>query len=192
MNRPSHQIRPTADRLLATEINDVGSNSEPRKGTVSVFNGPEPEIHVFPDIGQEKAFLAAQLKSKTAAGASPQSIGLFVRSAQDLPRAPAAATEAGLEFATLDEHMPLATNRVAIATMHLAKGLEFHHFFVLACDEDVLPSAKRIAAAADTVELEEVYQTERHLLYVAATRARDSLVLTAVAPGSEFLQDLQT
>jgi superfamily I DNA/RNA helicase len=189
--RTSHQIRATADRLLASEITDVDGNTEARKGTVSVFNGPQPEIHVFSDAVEEKAYIAAQLKIKTQAGASPQSIGLFVRSAADLPRAQAVATEAGLEFATLDEHMPFATNRIAIATMHLAKGLEFHHVFVMACDEDVLPSAERVAAAADTVELEEVYQTERHLLYVAATRARDSLVLTAVAPGSEFLQDLQ-
>lgn len=91
--RTSHQIRATADRLLAPKLTDVDGNTEARKGTVSVFNGPQPEIHIFP--------------------------------------------------------------------------------------------------AADTVELEEVYQTERHLLYVAATRARDSLVLTAVTPGSEFLQDLQ-
>lgn len=156
LNRPSHQIRPIADCILSPEITDVDGNTEARKGTVSVFNGPQPEIHVFQDIGQEKAFLAAQLKIKTTAGASPQSIGLFVRSAQDLPRAQAAATEAGLEFATLDEHIPLATNRIAIATMHLAKGLGFHHVFVLACDEDVLPSAERIAAAADTVELKDV------------------------------------
>ena len=40
--------------------------------------------------------------------------------------------------------------------------------------------------------LEEVYNTERHLLYVACTRARDNLLVTAVLPGSEFLGDLVT
>lgn len=38
--------------------------------------------------------------------------------------------------------------------------------------------------------LEEVYDTERHLLYVACTRARDHLLVTGVAPASEFLKDL--
>ena len=44
----------------------------------------------------------------------------------------------------------------------------------------------------DEGDLQEVYDTERHLLYVACTRARDYLLLTSLAPASEFLADLQT
>jgi ATP-dependent exoDNAse (exonuclease V) beta subunit len=33
--------------------------------------------------------------------------------------------------------------------------------------------------------------TERHLLYVACTRARDFLLVTGVDPASEFLDDLE-
>ena len=39
-------------------------------------------------------------------------------------------------------------------------------------------------------DLQEVYDTERHLLYVACTRARDALLVYGVKPGSEFLDDL--
>ncbi len=59
----------------------------------------------------------------------------------------------------------------------------------MACDDDVLPLQERIESAADTSELEEVYNTERHLLYVACTRARDHLLVTGVGPASEFLDD---
>ncbi|HLJ54725.1 MAG TPA: hypothetical protein VKT77_06760 [Chthonomonadaceae bacterium] len=45
-------------------------------------------------------------------------------------------------------------------------------------------------SAADDGELEEVYNTERRLLYVACTRARDHLLVTGVSPASEFLEDL--
>jgi len=45
-------------------------------------------------------------------------------------------------------------------------------------------------AASDDSDLEEVYNTERHLLYVACTRARDTLLVTGVKPVSEFLDDL--
>ena len=41
-------------------------------------------------------------------------------------------------------------------------------------------------------DLEEVYNTERHLLYVACTRARDHLLVTSVDPPSEFLDDLRS
>jgi len=70
------------------------------------------------------------------------------------------------------------------------KGLEFRAVLVVACDEGVLPLAARVADVADEFELDEIVATERKLLYVAATRARDRLFISGVAPGAEFLEDL--
>lgn len=80
---------------------------------------------------------------------------------------------------------------VSISTMHRAKGLEFRAVAVMACDDEVVPLQERIETVADDADLEEVYDTERHLLYVACTRARDYLLVTGVRPASEFLDDLQ-
>ena len=80
---------------------------------------------------------------------------------------------------------------VAVGTMHLSKGLEFRAVVVMACDDEVIPLQARIEAVTDEADLEEVYNTERHLLYVACTRARDHLLVTGVAPASEFLGDLR-
>ena len=55
---------------------------------------------------------------------------------------------------------------VSISTMHLAKGLEFRAVAVMACDDEVIPLQERIETVADDADLEEVYNTERHLLYV--------------------------
>ena len=77
-----------------------------------------------------------------------------------------------------------------ICTMHLAKGLEFRAVVVMACDEDVIPNAERIKALTDDSNLEEVVATERHLLYVACTRARDHLLITSGDTCSEFVEDL--
>ena len=55
----------------------------------------------------------------------------------------------------------------------------------------MLPLQSRIEGASDESELDEVYDTERHLLYVACTRARDQVVVTGVEPASEFLEDLR-
>jgi ATP-dependent exoDNAse (exonuclease V) beta subunit len=48
---------------------------------------------------------------------------------------------------------------------------------------------ERIETVGDDADLQEVYDTERHLLYVACTRARDHLLVTGVDPVSEFLDD---
>ncbi len=60
----------------------------------------------------------------------------------------------------------------------------------MALDEDVLPDPERLAGIGDMADLEAIQDAERHLLYVAATRARDRLMLSRVSPGSEFLDDL--
>jgi ATP-dependent exoDNAse (exonuclease V) beta subunit len=61
---------------------------------------------------------------------------------------------------------------------------------VMAGDDEGLPLQERIEAVADQAELEDVYNTERQLLYVVCTRARDQLLVTGVEPASEFLDDL--
>ena len=75
--------------------------------------------------------------------------------------------------------------------MHLAKGLEFKAVAVMACDDELLPLQPRIESVADEVELDDVYETERQLLYLACTRARDRLMVTGVQPASEFLDDIK-
>ncbi len=81
---------------------------------------------------------------------------------------------------------------LVVGTMHLAKGQEFRAVAVMACDEEVIPLQSRIEAASEESELDEIQETERHLLYVACTRARERLLVSGVAPGSEFLGDLRT
>ena len=124
-------------------------------------------------------------------GIGAHEIGVFVRSDAELDRASAAVSKAGLPFKVLDERVETTRGYVSISTMHLAKGLEFRVVVVMACDDEIIPSQVRIETVADNADLEEVYNTERHLLYVACTRARDHLLVTSVEPASEFLDDLQ-
>jgi superfamily I DNA/RNA helicase len=83
-----------------------------------------------------------------------------------------------------------ARDKTTIAVMHLAKGLEFYAVAVMACDAEVIPSQQRIEDMGDDADLEDVYKTERQLLYVACTRARDYLFISGIEPVSEFLDDL--
>ena len=75
--------------------------------------------------------------------------------------------------------------------MHLTKGLDFRVVAVAACDDEVLRLQARLERVGADADLEEAYGTERHLLYVACTRARNRLLVTGVDRGSEFLDDLR-
>ncbi len=188
--RTSHQIRSQADRLLGPEVSDVDGNVESRKGTISVFNGPEPTICSYANVEAESQAVGVWLQQCSASGVLPQEIGVFVRSDSELSRAQAAVKAAGLQGRVLGKDMATEEGFVSITTMHLAKGMEFRVVAVMACDDEIIPSQVRIDTAADEAELTEIYNTERQLLYVACTRARDQLYVSAVQPESEFLRDL--
>ena len=188
--RTSHQIRSQADRLLNPEVSDVDGNVESRQGTISVFNGPEPTIRCYTDADAESQAVGVWLSQCNTSGVLPQEMGVFVRSENELPRAQAAVKAAGLEGRVLGKDMATEEGFVSITTMHLAKGMEFRVVAVMACDDEITPLQTRIDTAADETELTEIYDTERQLLYVACTRARDQLHVSAVQPESEFLQDL--
>ncbi len=189
--RTSHQIRIQADQLLEPELADVDGNVEGRRGTLSVFNGPAPTIRVLESQDVEIDTVSHWLRERLSEGVAPHEIGVFVRSAAEMGRACAAANKAGAPFRILDENVEVMRDHISLSTMHLAKGLEFRAVAVMACDDDIIPSQKRIETVADVADLEEVYDTERHLLYVACTRARDHLLVTSVDPASEFLDDLR-
>jgi mRNA-degrading endonuclease RelE of RelBE toxin-antitoxin system len=189
--RTSHQIRMQADKLLGPELSDVDGIAEKRTGTISVFNGPMPTIERFDTQEEEIEAVGQWLKEHMLGGLQPEEIGVFVRSANELPRAQSAIESAELPYKVLDERISTAAGNVSLCTMHLAKGLEFRAVVVMACDDEVIPLQDRIERVADESDLEEVYNTERHLLYVACTRARDYLLVTSVEPASEFLDDLR-
>jgi superfamily I DNA/RNA helicase len=155
-----------------------------------VFNGPPPSVRSLKNESEEAAFVGNWIAERIQAGVLPHEFGVFVRSPAQLDRAGAAVKAAGAFFKVLDEHVETVSGHVSICTMHLAKGLEFRAVVVMACDDEIIPLQERIETIGDDADLQEVYETERHLLYVACTRARDHLLVCGVDPVSEFLDDL--
>lgn len=80
-----------------------------------------------------------------------------------------------LETVTLEESgkddTPYEKDKVTIATMHSVKGLEFRVVFVVGCAEEVFPSNLSIKQGA--------IEEERRIMYVAITRAKERLYISA-------------
>jgi superfamily I DNA/RNA helicase len=173
-------------------VSDVDGNVVSRRGAVSVFNGAAPEVEEFATEAEEIDGVARWLRQAIEEGIGAHEIAIFVRSDGQLDRAKAAAEAAKLKATVLDAKLAASQGSISIATMHLSKGLEFRAVVVMACDDEVIPLQERIESITDDADLEEVYETERNLLYVACTRARDSLFISGVKPVSEFLADLKS
>jgi superfamily I DNA/RNA helicase len=178
--RTSQQLRRAADKLLPTVLRDTDGLEDERRGIVSVFDGPPPEVKSLNTIAVEAEAVRKAVETWLGDGIAPKEIGVFVRTPHLVTRARAA-------IAGLAGEADMTT-----APMSLAKGLEFRAVVVMACDEGILPLDERVADAADEAELDEIYETERRLLYVACTRAREHLLLTGVAPTSEYFADFSS
>jgi hypothetical protein len=189
--RTSHQIRRLADTLLDDEIADVDGNPEARGGTHSVFSGPKPEFIQAPTIIAEAQAVAEWIRQRIGSGIPAHEICIIVRSQAQLARAQAAAQESGAAYASLDDNLAVQPGKIPLLTMHMAKGLEFRSVVIMACDADVIPDMSRFVSE-DANEIQALNASERQLLYVAMTRARDELVVSSAGLQSEYIVDLDT
>ena len=174
--RTSHQIRLGSQSLLPETLVEADGSEESRLGVTSVFEGPKPELCVFTNRDEEVSKLASWVGSLLAAGVREEEIAVLARTKEVLS-----------EYATAFENTNPGIN---FLSMHDSKGTEFQAVAVVALDHQILPDEGRLLAARDEAQLDEVMSTERHLLYVAATRARDYLLMSGVTPVSEFFSDL--
>lgn len=187
--RTSHQIRSRADLLLNESITDGDGHSESRSGAVSTFDGPPPEVQAFATPGEEAEFVGTWLQTLPG-DIQPHEVAIIVRDKDRLEVARSCVSLAKMSSRLLDETTEPEHGKISLSTMHSAKGLEFKAVAVMCLNDDVIPSPERISETSDPSDIEEIYSTERQLLYVACTRAREHLLLTSSGRPSEFLADI--
>jgi len=185
--RTTDQIRSFADRLLPKV--DEGEGSDPERRTVSLLQGVEPVVVAHRTIDAEIGGLADWIRGLQTDGYRPGEIGIFARSDTILrERVEPALRKLGLVPHPLRDETPPAVKDVAIGTMHRAKGLEFKAVAVVGCDYDVLPPAHVLREHADDADRDEQIEQERQLLYVAATRARERLLISHTGKATRLLR----
>ena len=145
--------------MLPAVLRDTDGLEDERRGIISVFDGPVPEVKCLPSVAPEADAVRDVVGAWLAEGTAAHEVGLFIRTPGLGPRARAAI--AGLAGA----------GDVVTVPMSLAKGLEFRAVVVMACDEETLPLDERVADVADEAELDDIFETERRLLHVACARA---------------------
>ncbi len=184
--RTSAEIRQFSDALLPPTLPEVDGEQETRQ-TISVLRGPVPEIVGGESAGDEITALARWLRDLHARDIEPGQIAIFGRTRQVVrERAEPALAQAGLTGRWLAPDSDLATDAVAIGTMHAAKGLEFRAVALIGCDAQHLPLRDALAhTASDGARL--VAERERHLLYVGCTLARERLLITYSGEISPYL-----
>ncbi|MFF7778933.1 UvrD-helicase domain-containing protein [Streptomyces tanashiensis] len=190
--RTTRQILGSANRLIeGAPFDDLDTGTDTLDGYRSVLTGLAPQFWRAPDRVTEMRAVAALIKERHDAHGTPYSA--MAVAVPDGNSAQEFAYRLVGEF-----HIPVAplgkegirsdVDAVRIGTMHRFKGLEFQRVFLTSVGEGQVPH-QRIEryrlANPDRYRLEE--QRSRSLVFVAATRARDELVVTWSGKASRFL-----
>ena len=94
----------------------------------------------------------------------------------------------GIPHQILDKGKEKEGGGIRLATMHRVKGLEFPVMILAGINSKTMPM--RVSSLEDDpAALAEHEERERALLFVAATRARDRLIVTGWGTRSPFLRD---
>jgi len=187
--RTTEQIREFADGLLPGTI-AAQDGSEGARATVSLLSGPTPEIVSAGTSQEESEKVAEWLSSLLKTGYGPGDIAIFGRSEAVLrDRAIPAVKQCGVSVHNLKDDEIAPDGCVSIGTMHRAKGLEYKAVVVMGCEEGLIPLRTVLRKLEDPADREEFEEQERHLLYVASTRARERLLVSHSRTPSRFLSE---
>jgi superfamily I DNA/RNA helicase len=189
--RTTQQIRGWAVALLAgISVDDLDEGVDSARGYYSLRTGTPPKVSLFADHASECQHIVAAVQSWLQGGMSPSDICIVARTRALVRAYDAALGDAGIATETIEtDGESHDRSKVRLGTMHRVKGLEFRAVVIAGVHRGAVPQRLPKDKFADDVARASFLQGERHLLYVAATRARDELLVTGHGGASEFLPE---
>ena len=185
--RTTQEILAWAMPLLGSDpVTGLDGEADSLLGYRSPMHGQRPQVRLAATRGEEFRLLSERIRSWLAAGFEPGAIGVTARSAGLVREARGALKADGLDTTSISA--PGGAAGVRAGTMHAMKGLEFQAVAVIGVEEGAVPDPAAITAAdEDPLAHAQDLQRERCVLFVACTRARDHLYVSATGQLSTFL-----
>lgn len=169
--------------LSGANYKDLEQGEESAEDYRSARLGPNPRLLECRDHADELDKVAEQIREWLAPSedsdqpeVEPSTIAVLTRGQSDRGQFVRALGERGVDARALDSN-PATTGHVQVLTMHRSKGMEFSKVVLAGIDDSHVPSAATLRTVPEEEHAEALLR-ERSLLYVAASRARDELVVT--------------
>ncbi|MFZ4297285.1 UvrD-helicase domain-containing protein [Streptomyces cinereoruber] len=200
--RTTREILAQALSVMSGETyDDLDEGTDTLAGYRSVLHGPAPELHGYTTWEEELDGLALTLRSwcdELAAhdsGTGRDARGLIAVAVPDRDKVSQViyhlATKAGLGYAQLTSDGPRGNGAIHVGTMPRFKGLEYQRLVIVGANDRLVPRMEAIERyrAEDPARYRRELRKARSMLFVAATRARDALVITWHGAPSPFLAE---
>ncbi|MER6064098.1 UvrD-helicase domain-containing protein [Streptomyces sp. NPDC001792] len=188
--RTTRQILRSALNVLGEETyDDLDGSTETLAGYRSVLSGAVPDLHRLNDWEDEREAIAALIESW---GDVPhEQIAIAVPTNQMASEAANTLAQHGIRALEIGPDGPRGDSGVHIGTMFRFKGLEYQRMIIAGVTDGLVPRASvQQRRTTDPARYRTEMQRARSLLFVAATRARDSLDVFWHGEPSPFLEEL--
>lgn len=172
--------------LSGAHYTDLEQEEEKTSEYRSARSGPEPELIACENQSAELQTVADLItKWLDKENIVPEGIAILTRSQEERDRFVRGLGERGVQVRAVDRSAAMP-GQPLVMTMHRAKGMEFSRVILSGADDKHVPSPAALRNIPDE-ERTEALLRERSLLYVASSRARDTLVVTWSGQRSELL-----
>lgn len=180
-------------RLLRGETyDDMDGGVDDLTGYRSLLRGTAPHLHGYPTAQAELDGIVAQIAEWTADGTPADAIAVCVPTRDMVTQTLATLSAAGTDAAEITPDRVTSSTGVRVGTMHRFKGMEFQRMVIAGIADGLVPRAGISRwERADPGRYCQELRRDRSLLFVAATRARDDLVVFWHGTPSRFLLDLR-
>ena len=176
-----------ASAILDTEEwYDSAGEPDTLKGYRSLRRGVPPTVHATANKTEESAVIVRTVQDWLAEETPSMHIGILARARDRVRELTAALSENDITVSTDRSGASTIRAEVSVMTMHNAKGMEFTHVILAGVSDKAVPMMT-LAKGMPDAERDDFMQRERALLYVAASRARDELVITTAGAPSVLL-----
>lgn len=189
--RTTDEIRKWAVAILEDcDIDDLDGGQDDNKGFRSLLHGDYPEIQKQATFEREIEVIAECIQQLEKANIPLSAICVVARTQNLLEQYESALQTKGIAHLRIQHQVSddSAKPGLRTATMHRVKGLEFDVMIIAGVNDGVVPLANAVADADSDYARIEVETKERSLLYVAATRAKNHVLISCSGSPSKFIE----
>ncbi|OZM56889.1 hypothetical protein CIB95_08955 [Lottiidibacillus patelloidae] len=191
--RTTEEIRRWAVSILnGEEFDDLDGELDNQNGYKSLLYGSVPEVRHFNSKEEELNFINDFINTAILEGVELSNICIVTRSKKLLQQVyePMLKND-NIPFIYLNPNENAYGEGIRLGTIHRVKGLEFSHLIISSVNDGIVPPISILKRTNDEISKNNTLLREKSLLYVAATRARDYLLVTSYNKQSELLVNLK-
>ena len=186
--RTTDEIRKWSIALLNGEkIDDMNDGIDSNSDYKSLYHGPNPMVKSFENYEDEVNFIDSYIKELKQEDENSR-ICIVARTQKIIDSYNSYFTDKNISTVKISRNTKdsISNNEIRLATMHRVKGLDFDHVIIASMNDGIVPLNIDDKSEEQQIEDEKLLR-EKSIVFVAATRAKKSLLITSYGDKSSFL-----